>query len=138
MQSVFDRPMLADGLRAERGRQQEFADKVGGFAGGLPQAGGRDALVRGARDADDRADMLGPFGVGQCCVRIKHLDPAGFVTRVPVLVAGCVRIHAGLRRARLFDPLVQRRLVVLDLGDQQGIGRGGQFERFFDSAWHRR
>jgi hypothetical protein len=64
-------------------------------------------------------------------VRIKHLDPASFVTRVLVLVPGCVLIDGSLRRARLFDAPVQRGLVVLDLGDQQGIGCGGQFESFF-------
>jgi hypothetical protein len=42
-----------------------------------------------------------------------------------------VLIHGGMRRACLFDALVQGGLVVLDLGDQQGLGRGGQFESFF-------
>ena len=81
--------------------------------------------------------MLGPLGVGERGVRIKHLDPACLVTRVLVLIAGLVLIDGRPRRARLFDALVQGGLVVLDLGDQQGLGRGGQFESFFDSAWHR-
>ena len=94
--------------------------------------------MRGARDADDCADVFGPFGVGERGVRIKHLDPACLVTRVLVLVAVCVLIDGKRRGARLFDALVQCGLVVLDLGDHEGIGRGGQFESFFDSAWHRR
>jgi hypothetical protein len=71
-------------------------------------------------------------------VRIKHLDPACLVTRVLLLVAGRVQIDGRPRRARGFDALVQRGLVVLDLGDHEGIGGSGQFESFFDSAWHRR
>ena len=84
--------------------------------------------------------MIAPTcsAVGERSVRIKHLDQACLVTRALVLVAGLVLIDGRVRRARLFDALVQRGLVVLDLGDQQGIGCGGQFESFFDSAWHRR
>jgi hypothetical protein len=69
--------------------------------------------------------MFGPFGVGERTVRIEHLDPARFITRAPVAIAGRVLIHGGMRRACLFDALVQGGLVVLDLGDQQGLGRGG-------------
>jgi hypothetical protein len=130
--------MVPDGLRTKRSWQQERTDEVGYFVGCLPQARGRDAPVRGARDADDCADVFGPFGVGERGVRIKHLDPACLVTRVLVLVAGRVLIDGRPRRARLFDALVQRGLVVLDLGDHEGIGGGGQFESFFDSAWHQR
>lgn len=126
--------MVPDGLRAKRSRQQERTDEVGDLAGCLPHARGGHAPVRGARDADDRADVLGPFGVGERIVRIKHLDQARLVTRVLVLVVGRVPIDGKPRRARLFDALAQRGLVVLDLGDHERIGRGGQFESFFDSA----
>jgi hypothetical protein len=34
-----------------------------------------------------------------------------------------------------FDRLVQDRLVVLDLGDQDVSGIPGRLKRFFDSAW---
>ena len=105
MEPVFDSPVVADGLRAKSGRQQELADKIGDFAGRLPQPGGRDVFVRGARDADDRADVIRPFSIDECALRIKHLDPARLVTGMLVLVAGGVMIDGSVRRARLFDTL---------------------------------
>jgi len=50
------------------------------FAGCVPKAGGGVALVGGARDADDGADVVGPFGIGGGGVWVEHLDHAGFIT----------------------------------------------------------
>ena len=49
-----------------------------------------------------------------------------------------VAFALGIFMLELFVALVQGGLIVLYLGDHEGIGRGGQFECFFDSAWHRR
>jgi hypothetical protein len=49
-------------------------------------------------------------------------------------VLGRSLIDGGRRPAHPFDALVQRRLVVLDLGDQQGAGRGGLQELLFSSS----
>jgi hypothetical protein len=45
-----------------------------------------------------------------------------------------VLVNRGCGLAHLFGALVQRRLVVFDLGDQEGAGRGGLLKCFFDNA----
>jgi len=59
-------------LSAEGGGQQEFADEIDDFSGCVPKAGGSVALVGGARDADDGADVINPFGIGEGSVWVEH------------------------------------------------------------------
>jgi hypothetical protein len=105
------------------GGQQELADEIRDLAGCLPKASSGLASVGGAKDPNDGADMIGPFGIGEGGVRIEDLDDAGFVTRSPLGVLGRSLINGGRGLAHPFGALVQPRLVVLELGDQQGAGR---------------
>ena len=75
--------------------------------------------------------MIGPFGIGEGRVWVKHLDHTGFVTRSPLGVPGRVLVYRDCDLAQLFDALAQPWLVVLDLGDQERAGRCGLLERFF-------
>ena len=75
--------------------------------------------------------MIGPFGIGEGRVWVKHLDHTGFVTRSTLGVSGSVLVNRGCGLAHLFGALVQRGLVVFDLGDQEGAGRCGLLECFF-------
>jgi hypothetical protein len=75
--------------------------------------------------------VIGPFGIGEGRVRVEHLDHAGFVTRSPLGVPARVLVNRGAGLAHLFGALVQRGLVVFDLGDQDGARRRGLVERFF-------
>jgi hypothetical protein len=83
-----------------------------------------------AGDTDDGAHVISPFGIGQGRVRVEHLDHTGFVTRSPLGVPGCILVNSGCCLAHLFGALVQRGLVVFDLGDQEGAGRCGFPECF--------
>ena len=75
--------------------------------------------------------MVGPFGVGEGGVWVEHLDYAGFVTRSPVRVLGRGLVDRIRGLAQLFGALVQRRLVVLELGNQQGASCCGLLKGFF-------
>jgi hypothetical protein len=79
VQPVLDPPMAADGVGAGCGGEGNVGNEVGDLAGSLPQAGHGDALERIAGDADDRRDVIGPFGVGQGGAGSKHLDHADFI-----------------------------------------------------------
>src|SRR3954465_10621739 len=65
VQPVLDPPMAADSVSAGCGGQGDGGNEVGDLAGSLPQAGRGDALERVAGDADDRRDVIGPFGVAR-------------------------------------------------------------------------
>jgi hypothetical protein len=60
------------------------------------------------------------------------LLPAMFVA-----VDGFGAVGGGPGGAEGFDRVVQDRLVVLDLGNQDVSGIPGRLKRFFDSAWRR-
>src|SRR6516164_8634344 len=92
------------------------------------------ASVGSTGDPNDGADVISPFGIGEGGVRVEDLDDARFVTRSPLGVLGRSLIDGDRRLAHLFGALVQRRLVVLDLRDQQGAGRRGLLKCFFDNA----
>src|SRR4051812_22310264 len=79
VQSVLNPPMAADGVSAGCGGQSDVSNEVGDLAGSLPQAGRGGALERVAGDADDRRDVIGPFGVGQGGAGSKHLDHTDFI-----------------------------------------------------------
>jgi hypothetical protein len=84
-----------------------------------------------ALDPDDGGHMRLPFRFSDGGLGFEHCDGSDFVTVAPVL------INAPFARQRLgsgadgFDLAVEGRLIVLDLDDQMGVGRGGGFERFF-------
>jgi hypothetical protein len=87
--------------------------------------------VRGALDAEDRADMLVPFGAGQGTSGIEHLDQTGFIARSAVSLSGGVSVEGRVGLTDLLHPLVQKGLIFLDLGDQDGTCLGSPGEAFF-------
>lgn len=77
-----------------------------------------------------------PVGIGQCVGRIEYADGAAFVAVAAVVTAaGRAEWRRSIRE--ILDPLVQARLVILDLNDQREIGFCRDLECFFDSAAHR-
>ena len=109
-----------------------------GFEAGFPTSCGGLEVEDRALDPDDGGHMRLPFRSGDRRLGFEHGDGAGFVAVTPVLV------DAPFARQRLgsgadgFDLAVEGRLIVLDLNNQMGVGGGGGFERFFDSAWRRK
>ena len=89
-------------------------------------------------DPDDGSHMRLPFRFSDRRLGLEHGDGSGFVAVTPVPVdAHFARQRLG-RRADGSDFAIEGRLIVLDLDNQMGVGRGGGFERFFDSAWRRK
>jgi hypothetical protein len=137
VQPVLDPPMTADSLCTDAGGQSDVGDEIRDLAGSLPQAGRRDALERVAGDADNRRDVIGPFGGGVQAgggAGIEDLDQADFVARSPLLIRGPDLIHRRRAPADLGNALVQGGLVGFDLGDEVGPDRGNLLKCFFDSA----
>ena len=62
MGAVLNAPVLADGLSADGGRQDGVADEPGSLAGRPPEPGRGGAGKNIPSDADNGADMIGPFG----------------------------------------------------------------------------
>ena len=68
---------------------------------------------------------------------IEGFDETMLLPAMFVAVDGLGAIGGGPGGAEGFDRVVQDRLVVLDLGNQDVCGIPGRLKRFFDSAWHR-
>ena len=136
MQPVLDPPMATDGVSAGCGGQGNVGNEVGDLAGSLPQAGCGDALERVAGDADDRRDVIGPFGVGQGGAGSKHLDHTDFIAGSPLLIRCPGLIQRCRALAQFGNALVQGRLIGLDLGDDVSAGCCNLLECFFDSVGH--
>ena len=79
MGAVLNAPVLADGLSADRRRQDGVADEPGRLAGRPPEPGRGGAGKNIASDTNDGADMIGPFGTGQAIAWREHLDQPQFV-----------------------------------------------------------
>ncbi|HEV7693173.1 MAG TPA: hypothetical protein VGO52_20235 [Hyphomonadaceae bacterium] len=123
--------MIADGFGAGGGWQNDVADKQGGLAGSAPEPGCGGAGENVPIDADDRADMASPLGVGQAVARREHLDQTGLVARTAVLVGGARAIEWGSGVAQRDDGVMKSGLVSFDLGDQMNAACSGLFEGFF-------
>ena len=136
MVAVLDAPMRTDcggpcgGWEAVGGR-----NVVGDLAAFGPQAGGSRAEQGVAGDPDDGLDEWMPLGRGQCVAGGKDVDGAILLTG-PAVVAG--KRSVGLDGIVSNDAggLEQFGLIGLQL-DQEMVARvAGNFECFFDSAWH--
>ena len=86
MGAVLNAPVLADGLSADRRRQDGVADEPGRLAGRPPEPGRGGAGKNIASDTNDGADMIGPFGTGQAIAWREHLDQPQFVAGMAVFV----------------------------------------------------
>ena len=138
MGAIFNAPVLADGLSANGGRQDDFADEVGGLAGRPPEPGRRGAGQDVTRDADNGADMIGPFGAGQVIAWGEHLDQPQLISGMALLVDRVRTVERRLAITQRGDRVMQGRLVSFDLRDQMDAACSGLLERFFGNAWHRR
>ncbi len=88
------------------------------------------ACVDVALNLDDGGDMRVPVGAGQLACGMEDGVGAAFVA-VAVRVVAVGGPDCGRGGRGLLDPLVQGRLVVLDLDDQGDVGCGGDLEMFF-------
>jgi hypothetical protein len=79
---------------------------------------------------DDGGDVGMPVRIGELVERIEDGDGAAFVA-VAALVVAVGRAERRRRFRCLVDPLMQSRLVVLDLDDQGDVGFCGDLEMFF-------
>jgi len=129
--AVLDAPMVADGLGADGGWQDDVGDKPGGLAGGAPQTGRGGAGEHVASDADDRVDMVSPLGIGQAVARREDLDQTGLVTGTALCVGGARAIERRGGLAQRGGGVMQVGLVCLDLGDQMNAACGSLLEGFF-------
>jgi len=123
--------MVADGVGADSGWQDNVADKQRGLTGGAPKSGRGGASENVARNADDRVDVVSPLGVGQAAARREDLDQTGLVTGVALLVGSERAIERCGGFAQRRDDVMQDGLVCLDLGDQMNAACGSLLEGFF-------
>ena len=122
--------MRADGLGGAGGGERPVRDVEGGLGGVAQQPGCSAAGEDIALDTDDGGDVGMPVGAGQLVDRIEDGDGAAFVA-IAALVAAVGRLERRRGRGDLLNPLVQGRLVVLDLDDQGDVGLCGDLEMFF-------
>ena len=134
--TIFDAPMLPDGVTDGFGIQGDLAGIEGCFAGVLPKPG-LGVLAPGvAGDADGGFDQ--PLSVGpKAPGRVEGFDEALFVPAMALLVdgQGCVDRVIGGRDG--FDGIEQGLLIGFDLSDQEIAALSGRLKGFFDNAWHR-
>ena len=89
-----------------------------------------------ALDADDGAEEVGPFDVGEGVGGVEDADAALLLAVAPAIAAADVGERRG-GGAEVLRLLMQSRLVVLELDDQVEPGISGGLECFFDSAGRR-
>jgi len=129
--AVLDAPVVANGVGADGGWQDDVADKHGGLAGSAPESGRSRAGENVAIDPDHRADVASPLGFGQAVAWREYLDQAGLVAGTALLVDGADAIERRGGVAQRGDDVMQGRLVGFDLGDQVNPACSGLLEGFF-------
>lgn len=135
--AVFDPPMLTDGCTDSGGGQIDLTGVERYLVGIVPKAG-FGVLVPGEAgdpgDGDDQAVPLGAEAAGD----VEGLDPAMLLSAMTVALDGFGTVDGGLGGTERHQLVMERRLVGLDLDDEEVSGVPGRLECFFDSAWHRR
>jgi hypothetical protein len=96
----------------------------------VQQPGLAVARIDVSLDPDDGGDVGMPVGVAEFVGGVEDGDAAAFVAVASGVVA-MVGPDRGCGGGDVLDPLVQRRLIVLDLNDQGNIGFLGDLEVFF-------
>ena len=136
MAPVLDGPVVPDGVREGCRGQHNGRGVKGGFLASRPSSGRGGADQGAAADAHERRDEGSPFGVAQRAGWVEDLD---VTVLLPVTGAGAavVGFERPCRCGKVFEVMLQVRLVLLDLYDQVIAGRLGALEGFFDSAWRR-
>ena len=134
MAAIFDTPVRADGGSGGGGGQRRLAGIKRGLGGRVPTAGlgvfapGQTTHPGGG---DDQAVPIG----SEPAADIEGFDETMLLPAMFVAIDGCGACGGGPGGAEGFDRVVQDRLVVLELGDQDVSGIPGRLKRFFDSAW---
>jgi hypothetical protein len=136
MAAVLDAPVGADGGTGVGGGHRRLAGIKRGLGGRVPKAGfgvfapGQTTHPNGG---DDQAIPIRSEPIAD----IEGCDETMLLPAMFVAIDGCGAVGGGRGGAEGFDRVVQDRLVVLDLGDQDVSGIPGRLNRFFDSAWRR-
>jgi hypothetical protein len=128
--SVLDAPMAADSVCEVDGGGEIVGKVERDLGGGSPQAGFCIAGGDFTLDADDGADKVMPFGVGEGVLGVEHADGSDFVAVSRVIASGN-GIERQLCGASKLGVLEQGRLIVFDLNDQLGVGCDCGLEGFF-------
>ena len=136
MAPVLDGPVIPDGVREGRSRQQHGRGVEGRFLAGGPGSGRGGADQGTAADAHEGRDEGSPFGVAQRVGWVEDLDETVFLP-VAGAVAAVVGFEGPCRCGEVFEVMLQVRLVFLDLDDEVIARRLGGLECFFDSAGRR-
>lgn len=95
-------------------------------------------MENGALDPYDCSHVRLPFRSSDRQLGVEHGDGPGFVAVAPFLVDTLIARQGLGGRTDGFGLLAQRRLIVLELNNQMGVGGGGGFKGFFARAWRRR
>ena len=131
MGCVLDRPVLTNRGGGGFGCKEAVGQIERDFEAAFPASRGGLEVKDAALDPDDGGHMRLPFRFRDGGLGFEHSDGSGFVAVAPVPVdARFTRQRLG-RRADSFDLAIECRLIVLDLDNQMGVGRGGGFEGFF-------
>jgi len=136
MAAVLDAPVGADGGTGVGGGHRRLAGIKRGLGGRVPKAGfgvfapGQTTHPNGG---DDQAIPIR----SEPTADIEGFDATMLLPAMFVAIDGFGAVGGGPGGAEGFDRVVQDRLVVLDLGDQDISGIPGRLKRFFDSAWRR-
>jgi hypothetical protein len=122
--------MESDGIAHDGGGQNFERGVERDFAGLVPEPG-LGVLVPGEPgDSGDGGDKSVPL-VTDLAGDIEDLDQAVFLSAVSLAIDGAVPVARRQVGAGGFERVVQRRLVGLDLGDQDVFGVSGGLEGFF-------
>jgi hypothetical protein len=136
MAAVLDAPVGADGGTGVGGGHRRLAGIKRGLGGRVPKAGFGVFAPGQTTHPDGGDDQAIPIR-SEPTADIEGFDATMLLPAMFVAIDGFGAIGGGPGGAECFDRLVQDRLVVLDLGDQDVSGIPGRLKGFFDSAWRR-
>src|SRR4029079_10784026 len=122
-------PVVPDGVREGRSRQDQGRGVEGGFLASRPGPGRGGADQGAAADAHESRDEGGPFRAAQRAGWVGDLDKAGCLP-VAGAVTAVVAREGLCRCGEVFEVLLQVRLVLLDLDDGVICRRPGDSEWF--------
>jgi hypothetical protein len=137
MAAVLNAPVRPDGGTGGGGGHRRLAGIKRGFGGRVPKAGFGVFAPGQATHPGGGDDQAIPIG-SETTADIEGFDETMLLPAMFVAIDGFGAVGGGPGGAEGFDRVVQDRLVVLDLGDQDVSRVPGRLKCFFDSAWRRR
>ena len=136
MAAVLDAPVGADGGTGGGRGHRCLAGIKRSFGGRVPKAGFGVFAPGQATHPGGGDDQAMPIG-SETTAHVEGFYETMLLPAMFVAIDGFGSVGGRQGGAEGFDRVVQDRLVVLDLGDQDVSGIPGRFKRFFDSAWRR-